>query len=235
METYYSHLHDQPVVPGLEPPLTQPQREYLAEIYRIHDENGGNVPTNLLAERLNVSPPAAVKMIRRLVCDGYCGREPYKGVTLTDKGVREALREIRSHRLVERFLVDVMNFGWHEAHAYAHDFEDLSEEVEDRMDLLCGHPTRCPHGEPIPTKDGQIEVINDVSMAKIEPGTAGKISRIKSHSADKLLYLSEIQMIPGQAIEVINRAPFNGPIRVKINGRDEQVVGAELAADIWVE
>jgi len=215
--------------------ITHARREYLAEIYRLQSSTDEPVTTTAVAVRLEVSPPAVVRMIRRLSLEGYLRRQPYKGVRLTPEGEREALKSIRRHRLLEAFLVTVMKFGWDEVHEHAHGMESvINEQFEDRMDELAGYPKRCPHGDPIPSKDGQMPAINDVSLAATPLGTEGVIRRIRNHTPDKLRYLAEHQLVPGAAITLLNRAPFNGPVRLKApNG--EHVLGAEMANDLFIE
>ncbi len=208
-------------------------RDYLAEIYRL-GQGEIWVSTTALAERLNVSGPATVRMVRRLHQAGLVDHLPYKGVRLTPPGKKAALLGIRRHRLVERFLVDVMKLGWHEVHRDADDFQKgITSRLEARMSELMGHPTTCPHGEPIPTVDGVMPEIDDRPLAVVAPGVTGKISRVKTHEPKKLQYLAEIGLVPGAAFELVNRAPFNGPLRLKI-GQHEQVIGVELAAALWV-
>ena len=127
-------------------------REYLGEIYRLeHSPDGAGVATSGLAERLEVSPSAVVRMLRRLDEAGMLTHIPYQDVKLTPQGEREAIRSIRRHRLLEVFLVKVMGFGWDEVHEQAHGLDlVITDEFEDRMDAVSGYPTHCPHGSPIP-------------------------------------------------------------------------------------
>lgn len=215
--------------------ITHARREYLAEIYRLQSRGDQPVTTTALAVRLEVTPPAVVRMIRRLAQEGYLRRQPYKGVRLTPEGVREALKSIRRHRLLEAFLVTVMKFGWDEVHEHAHGLDAvINDQFEDRMDELAGYPTRCPHGDPIPTKDGQLPPIRDLSLADVPPGAAGVIRRIGNHTPEKLRYLAEHRLVPGTQITLLNRAPFNGPVRLRTPD-GERVLGAEMANDLYIE
>jgi len=215
--------------------ITHARREYLAEIYRLQTTSEEPVTTTALAERLEVSPPAVVRMMRRLAREGYLRRQPYKGVSLTPEGEREALKSIRRHRLLEAFLVTVMKFGWDEVHEHAHGLEGvINDPFEDRMDELAGYPKRCPHGDPIPTKDGKMPELPDASLSEFEVGTRGVIRRIRNHTPEKLRYLAEHNLMPGASITLLGRAPFNGPVRLKTPA-GEQVLGTEMARDIFVE
>jgi DtxR family Mn-dependent transcriptional regulator len=208
-------------------------RDYLGEIYRL-GQGEAWVSTTAIAERLNVSGPATVRMVRRLHDHGLVAHAPYKGVRFTPDGKKVALLNLRRHRLVERFLVDVMDFGWHEVHGQAEGFQrGITQEIEDRMDEMLGHPTACPHGEPIPSGDGVMPQVNDRPLTVMPPGTTGNISRVKTHESEKLKYLAEIGLVPGAEFQLVNRAPFNGPLRLKV-GHREEIIGVELAAALWV-
>lgn len=202
---------------------------YLGELHRLGGE-GQVVSPSRLAEVMDVSVPAAARMIERLDEAELVERLPYKGVRLTARGVREALREIRYHRLSEAFLVRVMGYGWHEAHDMADALAEVAdEEFASRMDATAGHPTRCPHGEPIPTADGVMPQVDDTPLTELPIGFKGTISRVKARQDDKLIYFAEVGLVPEQAIEILNRGPFGGPLRLRIDRREE-VLGAELAS-----
>jgi DtxR family transcriptional regulator, Mn-dependent transcriptional regulator len=209
-------------------------QEYLGEIYRLERSPEG-VTTSALADRLDVSPPAVVRMLRRLDEAGLLTHIPYQGVKLSPHGEHEALRSIRRHRLLEAFLVKVMGFGWDEVHEESHKLElAISDAFEDRMDAVSGHPTRCPHGDPIPTKDGRMPDVNDQPLLDVPVGGAGTVSRVKTHDGEKLRYLAKLGLLPGTPIRLLNRAPFNGPLRLQVNGQ-EHVIGTELAQALLVE
>ena len=208
-------------------------RDYLAEIYRLGHGKAW-VNNTAIAERLDVSSPAAVRMVRRLNELGLVEHVPYQGVKLLPTGKKVALLNIRRHRLVERFLVDQLQFGWHEVHNHAGALQKgINQVLEDRIDMLMGHPKTCPHGDPIPTKDGIMPHLGDKPLKVVPPRSKGKISRIRERHEDKLQYMESIGLVPGASFELISRAPFDGPLRLKL-GRDEQVIGHELASSIWV-
>ena len=220
-------------LPMPEAEISPTMRDYLAEIYRL-GQGEVWVSTTALAERLAVSGPATVRMVRRLHQAGLVDHLPYKGVRLTPPGKKAALLGIRRHRLAERFLVDVLKFGWHEVHDDADEFQKgITQRLEERMSQMMGNPATCPHGEPIPSAEGVMPELNDKPLTVVAPGARGEISRVKTHDPAKLKYLAEIGLVPGAAFELVNRAPFNGPLRLRID-EHEQVIGVELAAALWV-
>lgn len=208
-------------------------REYLAEIYRLQ-EDSPTVSTTSLAERLEVSAPAVPRMLRRLKTAGLVKHVPYQGVELTELGTEEALREIRRHRVLEVFLVNVMGFSWSETHEHADDLTPgLNDTIVQRMADMTDNPQRCPHGQPIPDAEGVMPIVEDTCITNLAIGYKGKISRIRTHDLEMLDYFMSISLIPDTLFEIVGRAPFNGPIRLRV-GREEIVVGATLAQAIWV-
>jgi DtxR family transcriptional regulator, Mn-dependent transcriptional regulator len=208
-------------------------REYLAEIYRLQEDEP-TVSTTSLADRLNVSAPAIPRMLKRLQSAGFVKHVPYQGVALTELGREEALKELRRHRILEVFLVKVMGFTWDEAHDHSEDLgQGLNDALTQRMAEMSGFPSRCPHGEPIPDEEGNLPPINDISIMNLSVGHKGVISRVRTHDLEKLRYFASLKLVPGSEFEIVGRAPFNGPMRLRI-GRDEIVLGAELTQSLWV-
>jgi DtxR family transcriptional regulator, Mn-dependent transcriptional regulator len=211
-------------------------QEYLAEAYRLayYQNDNPYISTSALAEVMGVSAPAVTRMVQRLKEAGYLEHEPYRGVFLTPAGEREALTNIRRHRLVEVFLVGVMKFGWHEVHDQADDLGvAVSDAVVERMERMAGYPRRCPHGEPIPTADGRMPRVHDAPLNEAKPGSDLVISRVSTHDMDKLEYLGELDLKPGRRFTLISRAPFNGPIQLQLDDRT-QMIGHELAGVLRV-
>lgn len=207
------------------------QQEYLAEAYRIayYQHNDPYVSTSAIAEEMNVSAPAVTRMVQRLKEAGYVDHEPYRGIVLTPSGEREALRSIRRHRIVERFLVDVMQFGWHEVHDAADDLGAVvSDTVVDRMSTMTGNPRRCPHGEPIPSVDGKMPTVVDAPLHDADAGQLLTVSRVHTHDDNMLQYLSSLGLKPGVSFTLLEKAPFNGPLKLIIDEK-EQFVGFEIA------
>ena len=207
---------------------------YLGVLYRL----GGfhtHVSVSSVAVDAEVSTPATARMFRRLEARGLVAREPYKGVRLTSKGELEALREIRSHRLSEAFLVRVMGYGWHEAHDLADRLAEIGDdEFANRMEEKAGFPTRCPHGEPIPSREGVMPEINDHPLTELEDKDRGVISRVRIRDPERLQYLAEEGLVPETHFQVAAKAPFGGPIRIGLEDR-EVVLGTEIASRLYVE
>ncbi len=153
--------------------VTPAMQDYLKAIYHLQDGTG-LVTTQHLAEALDISSPSVTNMVKRLHELGLARHTRYQGVELTESGQQVALEVIRHHRLLELYLVDVLGFPWDEAHAEAECLEHyVSEEMEERIDVALGHPTRDPHGNPIPSQDGAVTERRDRRLLDLEPGEGG--------------------------------------------------------------
>ncbi|MCU0495767.1 MAG: metal-dependent transcriptional regulator [Anaerolineae bacterium] len=215
--------------------LSAKMRDYLVEIYRLSERTQNPyVSTSLLADLLNVTPPAVNRMVARLKEVDLLQHEPYQGIRLTENGKREALIHLRRHRIVEAFLVQVMRFQWHEVFEEAQQLSaTLSDSLMQRMWDMAGQPHFCPHGEPIPSSDGTISALADRLMTEVNAGETVRITRVLTRDADRLMYLSALGLMPGTTIQILHLAPFNGPLQLKM--KDEyRIIGHNLAELIRV-
>jgi len=209
-------------------------QRYAAEIYRLQQDQL-EVALADISAHVKTSTQAVSRMVKRLKHGGYLNHELYRGVRLTQAGERIAMPAIRRHRLVENFLVKIMAYNWAEAHALADTFElGVNDALEDRIDKLTGHPTRCPHGEPIPDKHGIMPTVEDIPLVEVETGWQVRISRVRTHEYDKLMYFAELGMVPGKVFYFTGCAPFKGPLRLYMDKQDV-ILGHELATALRVE
>ncbi|GIV85225.1 MAG: transcriptional regulator [Candidatus Roseilinea sp.] len=213
-------------------------QDFLSETY-LEASESGRVSLRALAARLGVTPPAVSRMAQRLVRHGLVRREGACGLVLSEAGERIALRAIRKRRIFEVFLTQKLGYTWDEVYPLAASASNyLDDELIERMNAQLGHPTRCPHGDPIPSRDGRIQPLDDARLSDLANGAQGVVSRVSSHDGDLLRYLSSLNIKPGMPIHIVSRAPFSGPLRVRVaNGNfyDEHVIGSELASKVWVE
>jgi DtxR family Mn-dependent transcriptional regulator len=205
--------------------------DYLKNIYLLQSQYP-QVPTTALAERLGVSAPSVSGMVRRLAQMGLLEHRRYEGVRLTSNGEAMALKVIRAHRLWELYLVEVLDLPWDQAHVEAERLEHaLSEELADRLDEVLNHPTTDPHGHPIPSRNGRMPPSTGTPLTELSPGQTGIVMHIRDDTPELLRYLGELGIYPGQAIAVLEVAPFNGPIHVRV-GEALQVLGQEVAGHV---
>jgi DtxR family Mn-dependent transcriptional regulator len=203
--------------------------EYLEWIYRLSKEQD-EVTTTDLARSLRVSPASVTGMVKRLCERGFIIHEKYHGISLTDEGRDIALSIVRRHGLLERLLVDVLGLPWHLADEEAGRLEHhITPEVEDRLRAFLGNPTTCPHGQPI---DWVLPESN-IRLRALEPGDVARVARIGDETVDFLEYVAELGLKPGAEVEVVSRAPFNGPLMVRVADR-EHALGDEVCSKIWM-
>lgn len=213
--------------------LSETIQNYLKIIYELQAAHGP-VSTSAVAERMGVAAASATAMLKRLAAMKLLRHSPYQGVTLTRAGERIALEVIRHHRLLELYLAQVLGYSWDMVHDEAEKLEHaISEEFEERIDAQLGRPSRDPHGHPIPSKEGVIEDPGRQRLADLEPGAIGVVRRVSDRDAGMLRYLATLGLTPDVAFEVVGKAPFEGPLTLRI-GAAERVVGREVARSVFV-
>jgi DtxR family Mn-dependent transcriptional regulator len=138
--------------------VTTSKEDYLKAIWSLSERNAegkSEAGTNDLSTLLGVSPPAVSRMLKQMERQLLVAHTPYYGVHLTEKGREVALRIVRRHRLLELFLWEVLKYDEHSVHDEAERLEHhISEEFEQKIDALMGFPKKCPHGSPIPSREG---------------------------------------------------------------------------------
>jgi DtxR family Mn-dependent transcriptional regulator len=196
--------------------------------------DGKDAHTGDLAERLSLSPGTVSATIKRLDERNLVDHKRYRGVVLTKRGRRAAIAAIRRHRIVERFLADMLGYAWNEADRLAGDFEhDLPQEVEERLFVALDRPQTCPHGFPIPAPD-DAELPLMPSLYALEPGDVAIVALSGSMAADVVSFLENLGLRPGVRVEVREKHPFDGPLVVRVEGQD-RTVGEKVASQIYVQ
>jgi DtxR family Mn-dependent transcriptional regulator len=214
--------------------LTGAVEDYLKAIYSL-GSGGASVATNDIAGRLALAPASVSGMVRRLAEQGLLSYEPYRGVRLTDLGRRAALRTLRRHRVIESYLSTALHYPWDRVHQEAERLEHAaSDELVDRMAKAIGEPVTDPHGAPIPSRDGVMDERELVSLAELAAGHGVRVVRVSDADPEMLRYLGELSIMPGAEVLIVSKAPFGGPITLRI-GREILSVGPELASQVMVE
>ncbi len=214
---------------------TQAVQDYLKVIYKLQQRERP-VPTMAIAERLGLSPAAVSKMLRHLAALRLVEHHRYQGVELTPPGEKIALEVIRHHRLLELYLVKALGMSWDRVDAEAEILEHvLSEEVEERIATLLGHPTHDPHGDPIPGLDGSLDDHAHRCLADVPAGTRARVQRVPDRDPRLLRYLGEIGLVPEAAVRVVRREPLDGPLHIRLGEAPApRVIGRDIAEQISV-
>jgi DtxR family Mn-dependent transcriptional regulator len=183
---------------------------------------------------MDVSPASASNMIKRLDDLGFLTYEAYEGATLTKPGQTVALEVLRHHRLLELYLKEVMGFSWDEIHEEAEILEHhISERFESRIEEMLGHPSRDPHGHPIPNRDGTVDELPTRSLADLGEGHTAHIDHIADEDGALLDLLEQRGLLPGAAVEVVATRPLDGLLVVAVEG-EEQLIGRPVAQKVVV-
>ena len=212
--------------------LSKSDREALKAIYRLARDGGAH--TGLLAERLGLAPGTVTATVKRLADRGLVDHEPYHGVEMTTAGNRLAIAAIRRHRIVERFLADMLGYAWNEADRLATNFEhELPQEVEDRLFVALDRPGTCPHGFPIPAKE-TAEMPEMPPLYALEPGDTAVVAVPGSTDPEIVKFLGTLGLVPGVTVEVKEKHPFDGPLVLRVDGKD-RTLGATVANQVFVQ
>lgn len=208
--------------------------DYLKTIYKL-EQVKSPVSTSRIAAERRVKPGSATSMIQRLNKLNLVNYEKHYGVTLTDAGQEIALEVIRHHRLVELYLIEALDFGWDEVHEQADILEHvISEKLEEKIAAALNNPEFDPHGDPIPSKEGQVTQVKANRLSELSPGAQAVVSRIPDDADGELLrYLGSLGLTPGEKIQVVDVAPFEGPITIQI-GDANKIIGNKVATQVLV-
>ncbi len=209
--------------------ISASDQDYLRAIY----DAGGrsrSVKTGEIAHVLHRTPAAVTAALKRLHGRGLVDYRRFYGAVLTPSGERRALEMVRHHRLIERFLVEFLDYDWNDVHDEADRLEHvISEEMERRMAAKVSDPTTDPHGDSIPNE--ALDALEDDArrLTDLPDGTAFEVARVSDRNRAVLTYLEEIQLVPGACGAVARRLPFDGPLVIRLD--DEEITLSRTVSD----
>lgn len=213
--------------------ITQAIQDYLKIIFKLASFEKP-VNTNSIADRLQISQASVTGMIKKLSDLKLITHKPYYGVELTQSGRKIALEIIRHHRLLELYLAEALGYSWDMVHDEAEKLEHvISEEFEDKMAKILGNPTTDPHGAPIPSKDGKIEEQTLIPLTSAEAGQKVLVKQVSDSDPEMLRYLGEVGIYPDVELHILEKAPFGGPLLVKI-GEGKHHLGGTLTDNVMI-
>lgn len=213
-------------------------QDYLKAVYQLGEspDHEGPITTSQVAEALAVTTASASNMLKKLDGLGYAVQVKRQGVELTETGRQAALEVIRHHRLLETYLATRLGMSWDEVHREAEVLEHhVSEALAARIAEELGHPERDPHGHPIPTIGGQVASTPTQRLSELADGDGAAVGRVDDHDDALLRFLAERGLRPGARVEVLEHAPFGGPISVRVDGERVVDVPPEAARAVHVE
>lgn len=213
---------------------THAVQDYLKAIHSLGGAAGMVSPVDI-AERLGVRAPSVTGMLKRLAESGWIAYASGHGARLTPRGVTEARRVIRRHRLVELFLTRVLGLDWSEVDAEAEALEHaISPRLEQAIAAHLGEPVEDPHGHPIPTAEGAIPDRALRPLHTFREGQRVLIREVQDDSPERLRRWSDLGLVPGAAVTLLRHHVLDGTFEVRVGG---QVVtlGAEGLAGLLAE
>jgi DtxR family Mn-dependent transcriptional regulator len=220
-----------PVSPG----LSRSVEDYLKAIYGL-SERGDAASTSAIADALAVQPASVTGMVKRMAESGLLEHAPYRGVRLTERGIREALKVLRRHRIIETYLCERLGFAWEDVHGEAERLEHAaSDTLVERMAAALQFPSHDPHGAPIPTSAGEIESIDFLTLADAQPGSSLRVRAVRDEDPERLRFIEAAGLTPGALLRVEESAPADGGVAVTVAENCRvHTVRRDLAALIYV-
>lgn len=216
--------------------LSTSAQNYLKAIWSLQEWSDDSVTTSALAARVGVRLSSVSDAVRKLTDQGLLEHAPYGAITLSAQGRRHAVAMVRRHRLVETFLVEVLSYGWDEVHDEAEHLEHaVSDLFVERMDAYLGHPSRDPHGDPIPAADGSVDKPVARPLTELRGGSSGRVERISDSDPRLLAFCAEHGITIGTMLDIYDGAPFSEAMEVAVAGSGVRVPLGRAATDsIWV-
>ena len=219
--------------PTVEKPYSSSVGDYIKAIWDLGGV--GSASTKDVADRLLVSPASVSNMFVRLQEMGLVEYERYQGASLTERGRVEALRLIRRHRLIETFLLEHLGYDWQEVHDEAERLEHaVSDGFTERLAELLGHPDHDPHGDPIPSAEGTLEVEVSFALNQAVADQRVRISKVRDEDAAMLDYLGDRNLVPGRRLRVREVRALDGVVTVEDEESEVYALGEPLARSIFV-
>ncbi|ADE53265.1 metal-dependent transcriptional regulator [Coraliomargarita akajimensis] len=211
--------------------------DYIKHIYIIAEsEKVAEVPMGRVADALGVVPGTATTMVKALADAGLVNYAPRVGVQLSEPGRKLALHVLRRHRLLEQFLVEVLGLDWSEVHDEAEQLEHvISDRLLERIDSYLGHPTEDPHGDPIPTAEGELQSRELSSLASCTTQETVQVARISDQDTEFLQYVAQAGLNPGVQVRVVQRNLTAESVQLRLEGTNvEMTLGMGAASKIYV-
>jgi len=213
---------------------TESTEMYLTSIFRLTGKTPRATVSDIAAN-LKISLPSVSEKVKHMMEQGYVIHEWREGVSLTEKGRFVALKMLRKRRLIETFLVKMAGYLIDEVHEDACRLEHaVSDRLADCLDDMLDNPKVDPHGHPIPSKEGKIEIFSHQSLADFSPEDTVILKRLDCLiPQERLSYLRELGLVPGTTIRIVEKAPFGGPLTIQI-GDKTVAIAREIAPHIGV-
>lgn len=210
-------------------------QNYLKVIWGLQEWSEKPVTVTRIAEKTGWRVSTVSGAVTKLADQGLVHRAPYGDVILTETGRAHAVMMVRRHRLMETFLVNVLGYGWDQVHDEAESLEHaVSDFMVERVDEILGHPTRDPHGDPIPSPGGDVHQPGAFSLSAVSPGDTVVVERISDADPDLLRFFGERGIVVGAILGVDVGSPYSDALHVRVGSGDDVPLGRPATNAVWV-
>lgn len=215
--------------------MTLSEEDYIKTIYHLSHGQKEAISTNAIADQMATKPSSVTDMVKKLSEKDMVNYKKYKGVSLTNKGRLTALSIVRKHRLWEVFLVDKLDFAWDEVHEVAEQLEHIkSDKLIDKLDTYLGNPRVDPHGDPIPSKEGEFKKSVKKLISALPVGSEGVCVGVNDSSVAFLKFLDKNKISLGDSLKILEKEDFDGSVAIQISGR-EMRISDQIASNLYLE
>lgn len=211
------------------------EENYIKAIYKLSANGKQEVNTNAIADTLDTKAASVTDMLRKLSGKNLVHYIKYKGVSLTQEGERVALQIIRKHRLWEVFLVEKLRFNWDEVHDVAEELEHIqSDLLVKRLDEFLGFPRFDPHGDPIPSETGELNIKKQKLLAEMDVNDTGVVAGVNDSQPLFLQYLDKMGIFLGAKIKVIDKIEYDNSLEINIENKKNIIVSSDVTKNIFL-
>lgn len=215
--------------------FSQSEENYIKTMYHLAADYKKGISTNAIAKKLDTKASSVTDMVKKLSEKNVVSYKKYQGVTLTDFGKKIAANIVRKHRLWEVFLVDKLNFSWDEVHEVAEQLEHIkSPKLINELDAFLDYPKRDPHGDPIPDKEGNLQIIEKSLLSTLKKNETGVCVGVDDSSSEFLRFLDKQEIALGKQIKVVEKEPFDGSLVIEMDGKTLSVSN-KIASNLYIQ
>ncbi|PQB08241.1 iron-dependent repressor [Polaribacter filamentus] len=215
--------------------FSQSEENYLKTIYHLSLISNKGITTNAIAKKLETKASSVTDMVQKLSEKELIIYKKYQGVTLTEFGKKTAANIVRKHRLWEVFLVEKLNFSWDEVHDVAEQLEHIkSPKLINQLDALLGFPTHDPHGDPIPDKDGHVNIVDKILLSTLNKDESGVCVGVNDSSSEFLRFLDKKKIMLGKKINVLEKEDFDDSLSIEIDG-EKLSISKKIANNLYIK
>lgn len=215
--------------------FSQSEENYIKTIFHLGGTSAKGISTNSIAKKLKTKASSVTDMVKKLSEKNVVIYKKYQGVSLTDLGKKTATNIIRKHRLWEVFLVDKLNFSWDEVHEVAEQLEHIkSSKLIDELDAFLEYPTKDPHGDPIPDKEGNLSIVEKKLLSTLKISEKGICIGVKDSSTEFLKFLNKHEIALGKEIQITEQEPFDGSFTIRMDDKTLNISN-KIADNLYIQ